>query len=261
MIIKTKAQLDILREGGAKLGYILRKLGEYVEGGTGKVSTLDIENRARKLIKESGGESASLNYSPAGAPRPYPAVTCVSVNDEVVHGIPNEDPKILKEGDVVSIDCLLKYKGLITDACITVGVGDVSDEDKRLIKSVKKALYTAIDIVKPGVTTKDIGCVIHDIARKTGFSVPPELGGHGVGESVHEDPFIPNVCNKDKGTVLREGMVLAIEPIFMAGESELKLLPDGYTYVSRDGKKSAQFEHTVVVTKNGAEILTASEEY
>ncbi len=256
MIAKTKEQRDILREGGAKLGYILEILGEYAKNGAGKISTQDIENKARVLIKEVGGMSATLNYTPSGASRPFPAATCVSINNEIVHGIPNEDPKILQEGDIVSIDCLLKYKGLITDSCITVGVGKISKEDTLLIKIAREARDVAIATAKIGATTGDIGHAIYAVAKKYGFDVARQLGGHGVGEEVHEEPFVPNIGTKGSGTMLVENMVLAIEPIIMAGRDGIRLLDDGYTYVSRDGKKSAQFEHTVIITKNGAEIVT-----
>ena len=256
MIASTQEQKEILREGGRKLGYILKTLGEMAQGGGGVVSTQDIEDKARELIDEVGGIPATLNYTPRGACRPFPAATCVSINDEIVHGIPNEDAKILQEGDIVSIDCLLKFRGLITDSCITVGVGNMNKEDRLLIKAAREARAMAIAAVRVGATTGDIGFAVSKVAKKYGFGVAHELGGHGVGEDVHEDPFIPSYGSKGRGEVLKENMVLAIEPILMAGRDGIKLMPDDYTYVSIDGKKSAQFEHTVIVGKEGAEILT-----
>ncbi len=256
MIANTKEQRDILREGGAKLGFILKALVDYAQQGAGVVSTQDIEDKARVLIAESGGTSATLNYTPSGARRPFPAATCVSINDELVHGIPNENPQILQEGDIVSIDCLLEYKGLITDSCITIGVGKMSKTDKLLIKAAKEARTIAIQTAKIGATTGDIGHAVFKVAQKYGFDVARELGGHGVGEQVHEDPFIPSYGQRGKGERLVKNMVLAIEPILMAGRDGIILKSDGYTYASRDGQKSAQFEHTVIITEQGAEILT-----
>ncbi len=254
MIVKTKDQREILREGGRHLGALLRELGSMCESG---VSTQDLEDRAREIISELGDTSATLGYAPSGAGRPYPAVLCVSVNEEIVHGIPNENPRILEEGDILSIDCLLKHKGLIVDSCITVGVGNISTDDKRLINAAKEARVEALKAVRTGNTVGDIGHSVQLVAEKYGYSVPRELGGHGVGERVHEDPFVPNYGAKGSGEKLIEGMVLAIEPILIAGKPRIKLGADGYTYSSQDGSKSAQFEHTVIVGKNGAEVLTS----
>ena len=254
MIVQTQEQREILREGGKRLAGLLRELGEMAQPG---VSTQELEDRAREVIAKHGDTPATLGYTPAGTGRPYPAALCVSVNQEIVHGIPNEQAKILKDGDIVSIDCLLKHRGLIVDSCITVGVGEVSEQSQRLINAAKEARIEALKAAKAGNTVGDIGHAVQLVAEKYGYSVPKELGGHGVGEKVHEEPFVPNYGMPGSGETLIEGMVLAIEPILIAGKPQIKAMPDGYTYESRDGSHSAQFEHTVIITKKGAEVLTA----
>ncbi len=254
MIASTNQQKEILREGGKRLGGLLRTLGEMAQPG---VTTQQLEDRAREIIVEHGDTPATLGYTPSGAGRPYPAALCVSINNEIVHGIPNEQPKTLQDGDIVSIDCLLKHRGLIVDSCVTVGVGNISTESQRLIEAAKEARIEAIKAAKAGNTVGDIGHAVQLVAEKYGYSVPRELGGHGVGQQVHEEPFIPNYGAPGSGEKLEEGMVLAIEPILMAGKPQIKEMPDGYTYESRDGSASAQFEHTVIITKKGAEVLTS----
>lgn len=251
--IKTKEEIEILREGGKILGGILHTLKEKVTPG---ISTFDLEEIARELIKNAGGESAFFGYKPHGASKPYPAVTCISVNEEVVHGIPDKN-KILKEGDIVSLDCGIIYKGLYTDAAITVPCGKIDKQAQKLLEATEKALTKAIEEARVGRKTGDIGMAIERYAKARGFSLAEDLGGHGVGYAPHEDPFIPNFGKPGQGVVLKPGMVLAIEPMLNEGTSKVKVLPDGYTFVTRDGLRSAHFEHTVVVTKDGPEILTS----
>jgi methionyl aminopeptidase len=251
--IKTKEEIDILREGGKRHAFILRELADMVKPG---ITSLDLENRAKELIAEGGDKSAFLDYKPYGAKRPYPATLCVSINDEVVHGIPNENVKTLKEGDIVSLDLGLIHKGLITDSAITVPVGKVSLELTELMEVTKKALYAGIKAIKDGRKTGDVGQVISRLAAQYKYGVVEELAGHGVGYSVHEDPYVPNYGEAGEGDTLKSGMVLAIEPMFNLGSRKVVLDKDGYTFKTVDGKPSAHFEHTIVVTKSGAEILT-----
>jgi methionyl aminopeptidase len=251
--IKSKEEIAILREGGKRHAYILAELAKMVSPG---LDVLDLENRARELIKDGGDTSAFLGYKPYGAKRPYPATLCVSINDEVVHGIPNEEKKILQEGDIVSIDLGLVHKGMITDSAITVPVGKIKPEIDKLLKVTEKALYAGIKVVKDGCKTGDIGEAVSRLAYANKYGLVEELSGHGVGYSVHEDPYIPNYGFKGQGDVLKSGMVIAIEPMFNLGSKNIYLDKDGYTFKTRDGKPSAHFEHTVVVTKSGAEILT-----
>jgi len=250
--IKTKSEIETLREGGHILAELLHFLAGEVRDG---VSTKYLEDIARKRIEEAGAVPAFLKYTPKGAARPFPAALCVSVNDVVVHGIPNEKPKILKEGDVVTIDTGLCYKGLYTDSAVTVPVGRVDRTTESLIKATKEALDAALDAATVGAKTTDIGAAIEKVAKKYKFSPAQDLGGHGVGYSQHEDPFIPNF-KMSGGVVLKEGMVLAIEPMLCVGTGKVNFLTDGYTVVTADGKKSAHFEHTVVITERGADILT-----
>lgn len=250
--LKSKEDIKILREGGKILHDLLEFLSREVRPG---VSTKYLEDIARRRIEDVGAKPAFLGYSPRGAHRAFPAALCVSVNDVVVHGIPNEKPKILKEGDIVTIDSGLIYKGLYTDSAITVGVGKIDLTSKRLLKATQEALDAAIAEAKPGAKTTDIGNAIEKVAKKYKFTPAEDLGGHGVGYSQHEDPFIPNFSMRG-GVELKSGMVLAIEPMLNVGKGAVRFLPDGYTVVTADGKRSAHFEHTVVITPKGAEILT-----
>lgn len=251
--IKTKEDITILREGGKRHAVILYELTSIVRPG---LSSEELNRRAEELIIEKGDTAAFLNYKPYGAKRPYPASLCVSVNDEVVHGIPNEHNKILKEGDIVSIDLGLVHKGLFTDMAVTIPVGKVAPELKKLLTITKEALMAGIKAAKGGNKTGDIGNAIERIGLANGYGIVEELSGHGVGYDVHEDPYIPNRGEVGKGDILKPGMVIAIEPMFNLGSKEVFLDGDGYTYRTIDGKPSAHFEHTILITKGGAEILT-----
>jgi len=257
--IKTKEEIAILREGGRRHAEIMRALVSMVKTG---ISTLDLENEAQKLIKAGGDgtdKPAFLNYSPRGAKRPYPAALCISINNQVVHGIPNEDPQVLKDGDIVTLDMGLVHKGMYTDMAVTVPVGGADKTSKqamRLVNTAKEALKAGIKAARGGAKIGDIGAAIERIVYPTGFAIIPELCGHGVGYSVHEDPYVPNYGNAGTGEVLRPGMVLAIEPILAEKGPRIKLSKDGYTYVTADGGLAVQEEHTIVITKGEAEILT-----
>ncbi len=251
--IKTKEDIAILREGGKRHAEILLKLKEMVKPG---VSASELNDYAHKLILKNGDTPAFLNYKPNGARRPFPASLCVSINDEIVHGIPNEAEKILKEGDIVSIDLGLIHKGLITDAAITIPVGVVSSELTKLLNITEQALMAGIKAAKGGKKTGDVGMAIERLGVSGGFGIVEELSGHGVGYSVHEDPYVPNYGQSGTGIVLRPGMVLAIEPIFNIGSRYTMLDKDGWTYKTKDGKQSAHFEHTILITKGDPEILT-----
>jgi len=252
-MVYTEEELKNLREGGKRLSSILKKVAEKTVEGT---RVFELNEYAEKLIYEGGDEPSFLNYQPEGAEYPYPSSLCVSVNDEIVHGISTGNERILKNGDIVGLDLGLKHKGLFTDTAITVPVGEIDDESQRLIEMTKKSLFAGIKVVKDGVTTGDIGFAIADSVRDSGFGVVDELGGHGVGHKVHEEPFVPNTGEKGEGEILREGMVVALEPMLNAGTKDIILDDDGYTFKTADGKRSAHFEHTILVTEKGAEILT-----
>jgi len=251
--IKTKEDIATLREGGKRHAFILQELAAMVKPG---LAVIELDVRARELIAERGDTASFLNYKPDGARRPYPAAVCVSVNEEVVHGIPTEGNRILHEGDIVSIDLGLTHKGLITDAAITVPVGTVTPELQQLIDVTKKALALGIKAAKGGKHVGDIGNAIERFVIPYGYGLVEDLSGHGVGYDVHEDPYVPNFGDPGKGESLRPGMVIAIEPMLNLGTKDVIFGKDGYTFTTADGKPSAHFEHTVVITKSGAEVLT-----
>ena len=251
--IKTKEEISILQEGGKRHSYILTEVAKKVAPG---VSTEELENFAVKLIKKGGDTSAFLKYTPRGAKRPYPANLCVSVNDEIVHGIPNENPIILQTGDIVSLDLGLIHDGLITDSAITVGAGTLAEEDRKLIEHCKEALMIGLKSARGGGYVGDIGQAIESFIRPLGYGICQGLAGHGVGYKVHEDPFVPNEGRKGTGELLRPGMVLAVEPMITLGTDKIVLSKDGYTYKTADGSKSAHFEHTIAITDGDPIILT-----
>lgn len=251
--IKTKEDIQILREGGKRHAEILQALGKMIKPG---VSAKVLDDEAHRLILEKGDIPVFLNYQPDFADRPFPGSICVSINDEVVHGIPNEKEKILKEGDIVKLDLGLKHKGLFTDAAVTVPVGKISEDLNVLIEVTKKALMVGIKEAKGGKRIGDVSVAIERLAISHKFGVVEELVGHGVGHEVHEDPYVPNYGEAGQGEILKPGMVIAIEPMFNLGTNKVFLDKDGYTYKTKDGKPSAHFEHTVLITKGEPEILT-----
>ncbi len=260
--IYTKEEINILKEGGNILYKILQELKEKVKEGE---NSFFINEYAIELCEKYKAKPAFLHYRPEGAKRKFPSALCLSLNEEVVHGIANEKEKIFKKGDVVVLDMGILYKNYYTDSAITVIVGG-EKENKiayHMIKAGEYALEKAISFVKSGVKTGDIGHVIEFSVKEycqkekiNNFSIPHELGGHGIGRAIHENPFIPNFGKKGQGVTLTEGMVIAIEPILTEKKSELKLMKDDYTYVTKDKGLSIHVEHTIVVTKDGCEIIT-----
>ncbi|MHB8710206.1 MAG: type I methionyl aminopeptidase [Minisyncoccota bacterium] len=253
MIITNDTERADLIEAGKRLAAVLLALKAKVAPG---VTAEELDDLAEQLIRADGDEPCFLGYTPEGARRPYPATLCVSINDEVVHGIPNESVKILKEGDIVGLDLGLTHEGVIVDAAITVPVGNVNEETKRLLFATEAALATGIAAAVPGKHVGDISHAIQKEIERAGFRVIKELGGHGVGDRVHEEPFIPNFGRPGEGETLEEGMVLALEPISTAGKAAVTLAPDGYTYRTKDSSRSAHFEHTILLEKGGARIIT-----
>ncbi len=252
--IKTVKDIALLREGGKRLADILAEVAAKAQPG---VSTDYLNDFAESLIQQHADRSAFLNYRPSGARRPYPASLCISLNDEVVHGIPNEKPRQLLEGDVVSLDLGLIHEGLITDHAVTVGVGNISSAAKKLLAVTQEALAVGIKAACAGNTTGDIGYAISSFVRSKGdYGIIEELTGHGVGYSVHEDPFVPNFGKRGQGALLKPGMVIAIEPMLTLGSKNILLDEDGYTIRTSDGSLAAHFEHTILITKTSPEILT-----
>ena len=215
-----------------------------------------LDTLARKLVAEYGDESAFLGYTPEGADRPYPSALCVSINDEIVHGISSENPRTIMDGDMVSLDMGLVHNGLIVDSARTIIAGGVTKEKRMLLKATREALHVGIREARGGAFTGDIGFAIAAIAKEHNFGIAQGLAGHGVGYSVHEDPYVPNKGKKGTGERLVPGMVIAIEPMFCLGKGAIMLDTDGYTYKTADGSLSAHFEHTILITEGAPEVLT-----
>lgn len=253
-LLKQPHEIERLRTGGVRLAHVVAQVALRAVPGA---STAALDQYAEELIRAGGDTPAFLGYTPRGAKRPYPATMCISVNNEVVHGIPNEEPRILAPGDVVSLDCGLVHGGLIVDHAITVVAGEGDEVAAQLVAASREALVAAIREVRAGAHLGDIGAAVEEVAARYNFGIAYELGGHGVGHAVHEEPYIANTGERGVGVMLEAGMVLALEPILTEGmDGRVKLSKDGYTYVTRDGTRAAHFEHTIVVTEDGADILT-----
>ncbi|MFZ5365080.1 MAG: type I methionyl aminopeptidase [Patescibacteria group bacterium] len=253
IIIKTPLEIDTMRTGGKILASVLFEVEKNLAPG---VSAQQLDELAEKLIRANGGRPSFKGYGSKN--NPYPATLCVSVNDEVVHGIPTGD-KIFKTGDIVSLDIGMQYPakgGTYTDMAVTVGVGKISKPAKLLIKTTKKALENGITQCRGGNLLSQVSAAIYQTAKKQGFSVVRSLVGHGVGKQVHEDPQIPNFVSDDRDIILKPGMTLALEPMVNLGDYQVELLNDGWTFSTADGKLSAHFEHTVLVTDGEPEVLT-----
>lgn len=245
--IRSAKEIAKMRRSGIILRSVLDALKTGIAAG---MTTLDLENIAEAKIAESGAKAAFKGY------HDYPCVLCTSVNNEVVHGIPSAK-RTLHEGDVVSIDCGVILDGYYSDSAITLPVGKVSAQAASLLEATENSLYAAIDVVKAGATLGDVGAAVQQVAEAAGFSVVREFVGHGIGTQMHEEPQVPNYGRRGQGLKLREGMVLAIEPMVNAGQHGVRVLEDGWTAVTVDGSLSAHFEHTVAVLAGGAEVLTA----
>jgi len=239
-----------MRIGGKRLSEIMLELGKMAEPGT---NTHKIDELARKLIFDFGGVPIFEGYG--GPENPYPGAVCASINSEIVHGIPRKD-RVLKEGDILKIDVGMKYEGMITDMARTFPVGKISAEAQKLLDVTKESLNLGIEEIQSGKKLSDYSRAVQRYVESNGFSVVRNLVGHGVGKELHEDPQIPNYINGTRDLVWKEGMTIALEPMVNAGTSKMFLESDGWTYVTKDGKLSAHFEDTIVVTKKGSDILT-----
>jgi len=244
-LIKTPEEIKIMAEGGKILAKIMKELEKKVKPG---ITTEDLNRLAESLILKSGGKCSFKDYEG------YPTCLCTSINEEIVHSVPSA--RQLKDGDIISLDLGIFYQGFHTDMAITVPVGKVDPEVQRLIRVTKKALKRGIKKTRPGNTIGDIGNTIQRYVESQGFNVVRELCGHGIGKEIHEDPKIVNYGKRHTGCEIKEGMVLCLEPMVTVGDWKLKKSADGFGYETQDGSLSCHFEHTVVVTKNGAKILT-----
>ncbi len=246
IIIKSKQELELMREAGKVTALILRELEQFMKPG---VATIEIDRFVEKTVKEHGMIAAEKGYCG------YPASICVSINDEVVHGIPSED-RILQDGDIVSVDLVVENKGYMADAARTYGVGNISDKAKRLIETAERAFFEGIKFAREGYRLSDISHTIQSVVEGEGFSVIRDFVGHGIGHEMHEDPQIPNYGKPGKGPRLQRGMTLAIEPMICEGDWEVDVLLDDWTAVTVDGGLSAHYENTVVITDGEPELLT-----
>ena len=243
--IKTKEEIAVMREGGKILAKITQELEKMVRSG---ITTQELNKAAEALVLKSGGKCSFLGY------QGYPACLCTSVNEEIVHAIPSG--RILKEGDIISLDIGIIYKGFHTDMAVTVPVGKVTPEISRLIRVTKKALKRGIKKVRPGNTFGDISNTIQRYIEDQGFSAVKDLCGHGIGRTLHEDPEILNYGTRHSGPEIKPGMVFCLEPMVAVGTGEIKKSKDGFGYETRDGSWAGHFEHTIVATRDGAQILT-----
>lgn len=246
IIIKSKQELDFMREAGKVCGQILRDLKDIIKPG---ISTLEIDRFVEKTVREHGMTAAEKGYCG------YPASVCVSINDEVVHGIPSKK-RHLREGDIVSCDLVVEYKGYMADAARTYPVGEVSPEAAHLIETAERAFWNGIAYAKAGCRLQDISHAIQETVEGEGYGVIRDFVGHGIGSEMHEDPQIPNVGKAGKGPRLQPGMTLAIEPMITQGDWEIDVLEDDWTAVTLDGGLAAHYENTVVITDGEPELLT-----
>lgn len=252
-IIKTKEEIEIMRSGGAILSRVLAEVVSKTKPGaiTGELDAL-----AEKMMREAGGEPSFKGYKTRVSDSGFPTTLCTSINHEIVHG-PATPSRPLREGDIIGLDIGLRYKGYCTDMAVTVGVGKISSEAKKLLKVTRESLMRGVEKVKPGNFISDIGRAVSAYIEKNGYSVVRDLVGHGVGQAVHEEPRVPNYFDpRLKPVEMKPGMVIAIEPMVNVGSFETESLPDGWTIVTADGSLAAHFEVTVAVTEKGYEVLT-----
>lgn len=250
IIIKTDEEIQKMRDAGRVAAEVLDAVKQNVVAG---ITTYELDQIAKNQMLSRGAISSSFGYG--DAVNPFPGYICISINKEVVHGIGRKDV-FVKEGDLVSLDVALSYKGFVGDNTVTIGVGNISKENQHLLTVTEQALYKGIDQAVEGNCVGDISWAIQSFAEKNRLGVVRELVGHGVGRDMHEEPQVPNVGRAHSGPRLKAGMTIAIEPMLTAGLPKLCTLEDGWTIVTRDGKASAHFEHTILITKDSPEILT-----
>ncbi len=254
IFLKTEDEIDLMRKANQLVGATLAELGKNIKPG---VTTLQLDKIAEEFIRDNGAVPTFKNFpNPFGGP--FPASICTSVNDVVVHGIPDET--VLKDGDVISIDCGTLLNGFNGDSCYTFCVGNVTEEVKMLLKTTKESLYKGIEQAVAGNHIGDIGSAVQSCCEHKGYGVVRELTGHGIGKEMHEAPQIPNFGQRGNGVMLKAGMCIAIEPMITMGDRKIWLLPDKWGIITRDHKMAAHFEHTIAIRKGKAEILSSFEE-
>lgn len=255
IFLKTEDEIELMRQANQLVGKTLGELAKHIKPG---VTTLQLDKLADEFIRDHGAVPTFKGFpNPFGGP--FPASICTSVNDVVVHGIPSE-ATVLKEGDIISIDCGTLLNGFNGDSCYTFCVGEVSDDVKKLLRVTKESLYKGIEMAVAGKHIGDIGCIVQDYCEAEGYGVVRELTGHGIGKEMHEDPQIPNYGRRGNGTMLKAGMCIAIEPMITMGKRDIYLKADRWSVCTCDGKPAAHFEHTIAVRRGKAEILSSFEE-
>jgi methionyl aminopeptidase len=257
--LRSRREIQMIRKAGAVVAKVLLKLQEFARPG---ISTAQLDELAMQLTEAAGAIALFRGVPCPYGGKPFPGAVCTSINEQLVHGIPSSRV-ILQSGDILSVDFGVKFNGYCGDAAVTFGIGAISPQNQKLIDVTRRLLDTAIKNVAPGLLWSSIAGQMEDIAQRAGFSVVRDFVGHGIGTEMHEDPKVPNFVSREllrNDILLQEGMVLAIEPMVNAGKYAVRTLSDGWTVVTRDGKCSAHFEHTIAITQNGCEILTDGKE-
>lgn len=255
IFLKTEDEIKLMRSANQLVGKTLSELAKHIKPG---VSTLQLDKIAEEFIRDNGAVPTFKNFpNPFGGP--FPGSICTSVNDVVVHGIPDEKT-ILKDGDIISVDCGTLLDGYNGDSCYTFCVGEVNEDVKKLLTTTKESLYLAIEKAVAGNHLGDIGYTVQEHCEAQGYGVVRELTGHGIGRKMHEDPMVPNYGKDGSGILLEQGMCIAIEPMITMGQRNIYLMPDRWTIRTRDGKPAAHFEHTIAIRRGKAEILSSFEE-
>jgi len=255
IFLKTEDEIELMRRANQLVGKTLAEVGKHIKPG---VTTLQLDKIAEEFIRDHGAVPTFKGFpNPYGGP--FPGSICTSVNDVVVHGVPSAET-VLKEGDVISIDCGTLLDGFNGDSCYTFCVGTVAKETMQLLKTTKAALYKGIEQAQAGKHIGDIGSAVQEHCEEQGYGIVRELTGHGIGKEMHEPPQIPNYGRRGNGTMLKAGMCIAIEPMITMGRKDIYMMPDRWTIRTRDGKPAAHFEHTIAIRKGKAEILSSFEE-
>ena len=255
IFLKTEDEIELMRRANQLVGKTLGELAKHIKTG---VTTLQLDKIAEEFIRDNGAIPTFKNFpNPYGGP--FPASICTSVNDVVVHGIP-DDKTVLRDGDIISVDCGTLLDGFNGDSCYTFCVGEVSDEIRQLLKTTKESLYLGIEQAVAGKHVGDIGYTVQNYCEAQGYGVVRELTGHGIGREMHEDPQVPNYGRRGNGAFLKAGMCIAIEPMITMGKRDIWLMDDRWTVKTRDGKPAAHFEHTIAIRRGKAEILSSFEE-
>ena len=255
IFLKTEDEIELMRQANRLVGKTLGELAKHIKPG---ITTLQLDRIADEFIRDHGAVPTFKGFpNPYGGP--FPASICTSVNDVVVHGVPNNET-VLKDGDIISIDCGTLLEGFNGDSCYTFCVGEVSQEVKRLLATTYESLYKAIEVAVAGHHVGDIGSTVQDYCEKRGYGIVRELTGHGIGRKMHEDPMVPNYGRRGNGTLLKEGMCIAIEPMVTMGDKAVVLAPDKWSVLTRDHRPAAHYEHTIAIRRGKSEILSSFEE-